>query len=220
MKKFMLIIIIILFLCGCSANIQVEISKDGSVNEKVIISQENFSNAEEVADNYIDIYKDTLESEDYEYLNESTDNTSKVVISKEYLDICDYFSKSIFIKDQISDLSCKKENNIYKILFNFQSFECVDDCLEGNLYDDALLTIKLPTIAVYSNADEVEGNSYVWRFTGNELKRVNLELKNSDLKGFLTNGKGVIYIVVFSVIIILLIVFILIRKHKMTKIDY
>ena len=83
MKKIILSVILIIVLTGCTCDIKTEMKNNGEIKENVLISQNVSTNASDIVNNYIDIYKDELNNKNYDYSNNSNNNNiSSALISK------------------------------------------------------------------------------------------------------------------------------------------
>ncbi len=230
MKKFFLFIVCLLLLTGCSASITNSVNNDGTVLETVEISEYisnvNFEDqtSQELADDLLSVYSDTLDEEGYKYSSSVTDSEIIVTLTKEFSDICSYFNNSLFVKTSSNNLSCVNKNGNYEIEGNISYFICGDDCMEPPSIDNATLTIDLNKEPISSNANTVSKNSYTWNFDSSSDTKLELTVKNNDpiLNSMVKNISPTTWVIVGLVIvfIFLLIGFILYKKYKNNRIDY
>ncbi len=230
MKKCFLIIICLLLLTGCNASIKNVVNNDGTVLETVEIS-EYINNVfledqtpQELADDLLSVYSDTLDEEGYSYSSSVTDSKIIVTLTKEFSDICDYFNNSLFIETSSNNLSCVSKDTNYQIEGDINYFICKDDCMEPPEVDNATLTINFQEDPISSNANSINENSYTWNFNSTSDTKLELTVKNNVpiLNNMIKNTSPITWVVVglVAVCIFILIGFILYKKYKSNKIDY
>lgn len=230
MKKCFLLIICLLLLTGCNASMTNSVNNDGTVLETVEIS-EYISNVyleaqtpQELANDLLSVYSDTLDEEGYSYSSSVTDSEIIVTLTKEFSDICSYFNNSLFVKTSSNNLSCVNKDGNYEIEGDISYFICGDDCMEPPSIDNATLTIDLNKEPISSNANTVNENSYTWNFDSSSDTKLELTVKNNDpiLNSMVKSVSPVTWVIVGLVIvcIFVLIGFILYKKYKSNRIDY
>ncbi len=230
MKKCFLLIICLLLLTGCNASMTNSVNNDGTVLETVEIS-EYISNVyleaqtpQELANDLLSVYSDTLDEEGYSYSSSVTDSEIIVTLTKEFSDICSYFNNSLFVKTSSNNLSCVNKDGNYEIEGDISYFICGDDCMEPPSIDNATLIIDLNKEPISSNANTVNENSYTWNFDSSSDTKLELTVKNNDpiLNSMVKSVSPVTWVIVGLVIvcIFVLIGFILYKKYKSNRIDY
>lgn len=227
MKKYILLIMII-FLSGCSANLNIAIN-DSSINESISIKEEKslFNNISynDYINEMVGQYKDDIKS--YEISNFDNSDYVGIKLNKKYdNDICSSInnSKLKYISD---NLSCVKDKNKYKITGSASYFICGDDCFMPPEISYGTLNITLPNKAIKSNSDSVDGNTYTWNFDNNKDNKFSLEFEIKDTKKD-TNiidvnskeNRYAILIIILIIGVIGIIVIDLYNKYKSKKIKY
>lgn len=229
MKKIILILFVLIFLSACTATSNVEIDKEGKVTEEVVLSENksNFSSDSYIKgmiNSYLELYEYDLEN--YSYEDISDDNYLKIKLKRSYDDICSYFTESSFTKKALSNVSCQELNNTYEIKANINSLSCEGNCLEGPLVDNIEFSLKLPEAAVFENANESEGNLYMWHISEGNLSNINLIINKMDTQKINNNEKEDsnfilnVFIILFILLLVLFLVIYLLRKYKKNKLEY
>ena len=228
MKKILLMILCLIILSGCSANINVDVLKNGNVKETVILTAEksDFSedtNFDDVIENYLNTYKDMLDG--YKYNDVSTDNMLSFKFEKEFDDICDYFKSSIFVSNNINNLDCDSSGTRYILNANVNNLECGEDCLEGPLIDKATFELSSTNRVIKNNSDNVIDNKYEWNFEGTHDKTINLVIDksvsskiNNTIKK--NNGSFIAILILLPIMLFIILFVILRKKYKENQIDF
>lgn len=231
MKKLCFFIICLLLLSGCSAVVNNEVSKDGSVSENVNISEntQNLYTEDESVDSYvqslIDVYIDTIRPYNYEYSKEINDNIATVKFNKKYNNICSYFNNSLYVNHFMNEVSCNETEDFYEINAKSSYFVCGDDCFEKPELDNVVLSFKFDQKVLSSNADMIEGNTYTWNFNENKENILSLKIEKTkksfveEIKEKQNSNVGILFVLGLCVVIILFIL-ILLNKYRKNKIDY
>lgn len=228
MKKILLMILCLIILSGCSANINADVLKNGKVKETVILNTEKSDFPEgtsfnDVIENYLNNYKDMIDG--YKYSDVSTDNVLSFKFEKEFDNICDYFKNSIFVSNNISNLDCDSSGTKYILNANVNNFTCTEDCLEGPLIDKVTFELSSTNRIIKNNSDNVIDNKYEWNFEGTHNKNINLVIDksvsskiNSTIK---KNNRSFVAILIFIPIALFIILFVILRKkYKENQIDF
>lgn len=229
MKKIILILFILIFLSACTATSNIEVDKEGKVTEEVVLSENksNFSSdsyIESMINSYLELYDYDLEN--YSYEDISDDNYLKIKLKRSYDDICSYFTESSFTKKALSNVSCQELNNTYEIKANINSLSCDGNCLEGPLVDNIEFSLKLHEAAVFENANESEGNLYMWHISEGNLSNINLIINKINAQNINNEEKSSnnlilnISIILCVLLFILFIIVHLYRKYKKNKLEY
>ena len=225
-------IFVILLLSGCTSNLNINISKDGKVKESVniyspksVVTIEN-NDYDSILNSYIDIYKEDLITNNYNYNYDISNNNLNFSASKNYSNICDYFNYSLFIKNGGS-FDCSQGDNVYKINGKISALNCDEDCFESPLVDNIKITISSELKVLSENASEKEGNTYTWIFSegGDNTFSLILQKNKKDIIknkiDSISSDKKVIALSILAIIgILALVVLILLNKYKKNKIDY
>ena len=228
MKKILLMILCLIILSGCSANVNVDVLKNGNVKETVILTAEksDFSedtNFDDVIENYLNTYKDMLDG--YKYNDVSTDNMLSFKFEKEFDDVCDYFKSSIFVSNNINNLDCDSSGTRYILNANVNNLECGEDCLEGPLIDKATFELSSTNRVIKNNSDNVIDNKYEWNFEGTHDKTINLVIDksvsskiNNTIKK--NNGSFIAILILIPIMLFIILFVILRKKYKENQIDF
>ena len=243
MKKIKIIFLIalIIIVSGCKIRSNVEVLPDGTVIEKVTITETKEGNnlTEDEYSDYIEAeLKDSKRLINYgNYKSKKINNKKQfgATFTKKHKSICAYFQDTIFNQYVYRHISCK-EDEVFVFIANDTPFlERKDEEDFSNPLDlrDVKLTISLPVKAQYHNADEVKGKNYIWKFddntTGknfeltinkNTLKQAEIENTNLIKKKEFLNTVVIVIIFASILAIITVIGFILYKKYIQNKIEY
>ncbi len=227
MKKYILLILII-FLSGCSATLDISIN-NSSTNELLSIKESKNLFTDISYNDYInemlEQYKVDIKS--YGISNIDNDDYIGIKLNKNHdNDICASINNSK-LKYISNDLSCVKDKSRYKITGTVIYFVCDNDCFMPPEISYGTLNITLPNKAIKSNSDSVDGNTYTWNFDNNKENKFSLEFEINDSKKN-TNiidvnskeNKYAILIIILIIGVIGIIVIDLYNKYKSKKIEY
>lgn len=241
MKKIKIIILMFLMislLTGCTVKSDITMNYDGSVKENVSVlnSSDIMGSGEklkQIVDNKIEKYKVVLDFKKYNYDYVENEKLSGAKFYKNYDSICSYFGNSAFNQYAYKYIDCA-ENDYYYEIKNVTSYiPYCPQCGNWPALDDVELKITLPITAEEQNADEVDGNTYIWRYnkdTANKdfylkINKVSLKENEEAYKQNLENKRRIrIGIIVATISIIILISIIagrvLYKKYQSNKLDY
>ena len=227
MKKKTLIILLICFLfTGCTANVNINVDKNNSVTEEVLLSQniaelEGYGVSKYVNDEYeIQLVSNNLPNYKVDILDDNENIMRKY--SNSYNNICILFKESVF-KDYFDDITCTESNNTYEVVASSKYLSSGENELQS-----LSLNITLPDKAVSSNANEVNENTYTWKFDDGKESKLELKIKKYSNKT-IDKQKGdknskdtklSIAIIVLLILVIAFICKILYDKYKSNKMEY
>lgn len=243
MNKFKIIIILILimFVSGCKVRSNITVLADGTVEEKVIITEKKEGdttskvNYSKYIDGELDNYKALINYGNYNY--EKIDNTESygAEIYKKYNSICSYFQDTLFNQYIYRHIDCD-EGDSFIVIANDTPFLEKNDIKDYSNpidFDDIQLSITLPFNAFEHNADQVKDNTYIWKFDNNSKnKNIMLKINKNDLTEAKLNlekqkekenvidiiKKGmVILIILVSIIYVVIVSY---KKYKENKLEY
>lgn len=216
MKKILLIIVL-LFFTGCSAEYNLHFSND-SIEEKITIIPENPEEQE---------YTKTLDTRDFFAI---IDKDRSLPYEKEQLDINNYkayqysynynfndFKQSNFTKCYDA-YSLIEDNNIVTFSTS-KKFNCmIYDYMQ---IDNLKINITTDYKVTSHNADEVNGNVYTWKINNNNASNKPIKFsynkkqkRTMTLKEFIEKNKTNIIIVSAILGALLLIGLIMLIRHK------
>lgn len=227
MKKFILLIMII-FLSGCSATLDININ-NSSTDEIISIKESKSLFANISYNDYINeiLEKYETDTKNYEISNIDNDDYLGIKLNKKYdNDICTSINNSK-LKYISNNLSCIKDKNKYKISGSASYFMCGDDCFMPPEISYGTLNITLPNKAINSNSDSVNGNTYTWNFDNNKENDFSLEFEIKDTKKNTSiidvnskENKYAILIIILIIGVIAIIIIDLYNKYKSKKLEY
>ena len=173
MKKIILTILL-LIICGCSANYNLVIdgnyiSEDVLITiPKSVISKEDLEKQapakKSVYRDYISYYdRKTSDDASNYYLSYSFNHAINKYIDSSILRAC-YSSRNVSVTDNTIEIETSG------------NFNCIyrDD---GVKIDEVLVNIKTELKVVSNNADKVDGNTYTWVFNKQNYKKKGISIK-------------------------------------------
>ena len=203
MKKRIILLLLIVFLCGCEAKYNIKIS-DNRIEEEINITEKN-----EVLEYYDDEDKELFEDE-LNYWELDLDYYKKTNIKEK--DISGYKYHSYFTYDEFKTLTALKR--CYE-KFDFQQepnikietsndFLCLNDY---NEFENLELTITTDYKIINSNADRKDGNKHTWIINKKNHKnkpiRFEVEKKYAEEHDSSLGLGAILVIILFIVLIIL-----------------
>ncbi len=229
LRKILLVLIVII-LSGCSVKYQLVINNDSSVNEKVIASdnktklKNNTGMNEEQAVQYL--YKmfdrDGLET----HLTTTKDNNNIIATVTGYHNSIDEYTNN-FMSDIFVTSGIKRKGDEVTLLFN-QIREINPDDINRLVYDDIEISIALPFKVIEHNADEKNGNTYIWKIRKNkELREIKLvynekKVNNKFTFKFLDTTFNIKYefivLGIFALAILIIVVIVYLNNKKNNKV--
>ncbi len=179
MKRRILFILsfILIFCAGCTANYNVVINKDGTVEEKLYAyEKEEFfqqypkSSKGLVISYILEPYLDKLNENNYTVENNITETNAGVNITKKYSSFEDYVKNSI-IYNQFTD-EIKYDKNGKKETISLTGNFCHSDQNQEIIpVDNGSIAITVPYKVDEQNADKVNETSYLWNFDEDDDER-------------------------------------------------
>lgn len=204
MKKIYLLILILL-ICGCSANYNLEIKED-SFYEKidVIINKSDIPDSNQTIDGIelSDQITPFLQSQNSVFFTNPSIKYNKKIeeISDYYSVIMDYEYKPSEFKDSntlnmcFSDFEFNEEDNYY--IHAYGTFYC--------LYTDNIdINIKTNNKVLKNNADSVKGNVYTWNINTKNNNSVDIEF---EITKTVSHTNIIIYVVLFIIVVVAVVV--------------
>ncbi len=217
MKKTIILLILILFLCGCQAEYNIKFN-DSEINEEIKIYEDN-SILEEYDDEEEELFNDEIN-----YWELDLDYYTKEKYKEN--NTTGYKYNSYFTYDEFKTLTAL--NRCYE-KFEFQKeptvkiqtsndFLCLNDYQE---FDSFAITIETNYKVISSNADKKDGNKHTWIINkkNHKNKPIKIEIDKYDTtrkKGLDT--KAILIIILFITLII--INFTVLKKDKKEKANY
>lgn len=219
MKKVILLLMCIFLLTGCTVNYSLDIN-DNSIKESASlkISKETLG-SEGLA--IIKENKDKLTKDGVPYYKKQVtegfnDVTIKYTHNYEDLDI----SSSKFLNQCFRSGKSTIENGVL-IIETQAPFQCYNKYGTEKI-TEATIVINTKLNVLENNADEVNGNKYIWNITADNYYEKTILIKMSMPKGngYLLNDNKTIIMVGISIIVIIFIgiIYMLIRSKKNNKI--
>ncbi len=239
LKVIGLIIATMFLLSGCTIKGEITVNYDGTVEESVSVLastkvfESDAYSKEEMIDSILSNYQAVLNYKNYSYDYVLDDELSGARVYKTYDDICDYFGNSAFNQYVYKYMDCTETDEYYIITNATNHIAYCSDCSDWPALDDVEYKIILP-FSAEQNADEQDGNTYIWRYDENsaedkdfylKISKASLEEAKEEYEKQLEEQKNknliITVCVIASILIcIVIILFILYRKHKKNKLDY
>ena len=215
----------ILFLTGCSVDYKLTINKDSTINEKVVAkentnrmkSKTNLDEKQSVTfltniynRNKLDI-KTSTKSDNY---------NTEVTAFLSYDSIEKY--RDNFSSDVIKKVKVTRDGDIVTLIAK-QNVKLDSNASRSLIYDDITVQIEVPFVVIDNNADQVDGNIYIWYIKKDkDIKTIRIKYKDKEIKNSIKiNVKNkdinIKYEVIFSAVIVLFLGFIFIILNYKNK---
>lgn len=214
MKKVILLIVLVLTLCGCSAKYEITL-KNNKITEKFVIVESDKSIFDKQLDTGWTI-RESFESllNDDDYASENYE--IKSLINDEQLGI-EYVSKetesilsSSIVQQCYKNPSVIEEGNIVTINTGTE-FQCYE--LYENL-ENIEVILKTDYKVISSNADSINNDTYIWNISEGGNKQIEIAYEVSD------NSSKYVYYVIGALSLILIVVFIYTRNKIKNKNEF
>lgn len=195
--KIFLLTIMIILLSGCSGNYNITINKDLTVDENVelIVNTNGKDN----------VLKKTLVEEignDYK-LQEISNNKTKITFNKKYGSIEDYLSSSVLYNEVFYN---KEYDNDLKTITLGTNAKIWNKGMTNNFnIEDIKVSVTSPLKMLSSNADEIDGNKYIWNLNDSSTSK-DIFLQYSLLKNKI-NYKSLILLIFLIIALITSIIY-------------
>lgn len=211
-KKILVLIGLIILTTGCDATINVNIDKE-NINQKYIISM----SGSEISNGtvYKTIEQNLLDKEfDSEVLSYFTINnninSNPLKASRTYL--LDNYTWDTLIARCYDNQNITYENNVLKI--NASGFNCYD---KYSILNNINLNVTTNYKVLNNNANKVDGNTYTWNITKNNVSNINMEI---DFNNKEANNKTILIVLGITCSLIVIGYFSYsIFKYKLVKND-
>ena len=237
--KIGLLVMLVLIVSGCKFRSNITIHPNGTVSENVTITENKDKslkiNYSEYIDEELNLRKPLIDYGNYEYKKINNDKSYGAEVYKKYDSVCSYFKDTLFNQYFYKHINCE-ENDSFIIVKNDTPFLTKNNNEDySNLVDlsDAQLSITMPFKAYENNADEISGNTYIWKFDYNqEEKNIYLMISKNDLieankkaqseekKGKVLNVTKVVLIIISVFAVIMVVSLQLYKKYKANKLEY
>jgi len=217
MKKIFMLFILMFLLTGCSVKYNIIINEDLTLTEnaKLTGTSDFFANyykttKKNVLKSFIDIYKDILDENNYQYeLKE--DEVPYIEVNKKYDNVKNYVEKSILFNDYFEKVNYSENGNIKKIeTVGFNNNE--PDNPDRFDVKELEITIKCPYVVKNHNAKMVDRitNTYYYELNDDNNKI----LIEYDVSRKYNSNSDLINIIVICILIIIVLWMIVIYVNK------
>lgn len=215
MKKLILLICLAFLVTGCDVSYELKINADETFDEKATFS---FLNQEMTVDD-LSIYIKTnqpISNERYEVKNYDshiyTDGIYNDLVY-DYMHDIDSFRRSTFVDTCYPDMEIT-ENDDEIVIKSGTGFKCLNPD-NGVITDQVDITIVSELDVISNNADEINGNAYLWTVNESNVqdKEVNLVLKKNK-KNSIDRNYFLLFGIIGVIVVILGIGLFLISKNR------
>lgn len=230
LRNIILLLIVVVLLCGCSVKEQITINNDGTVVEKIYVSEDNSilieqeGSVTEIVEEIARPYKEEILYNDYKYTNFSNIDSSGVEITKKYNNICNFFNDSLALRKVYNTVNCIENDDYYEISSNG-----VKVINSDNHYDVDKIVIKLKSSSdiIDSNATNVKDKIYEWDLNNSSsTKPIYIKIKKDSgvekivKSNTFSNVIKIIFAIIIICVLLSIISFILYKKNKKNRIEY
>lgn len=225
--KYVLLVVLIFTLCGCNAEVNLNIS-DNKIEESTNITvYQNAIYSKEILStsfrNYIPIYASEMivdaEADepypDIKYYKKTTmDLGNGYLFNYRYDFDIDEYKEARTVKDGFKsyDISFNDSDNTITLSTDNEGILYFDDY---PLLEEVTVNIKTDYLVEENNADKVNGNTYTWVFDRDSNKNINMIIDTDEnLTQKAIDRSNNLIIVITIVTVILVIFFLLFVKYK------
>lgn len=217
--KIFTTIILLLTLSGCTTEYNLKVNDDYSVEENMIIYENSdyyrlFDNSRR------DIVMLKINSDEnvkkYDYdIYENVDNFG-ASLNLKYKNILEYKENNNNFEILFENLKITKENSVVQIhaydLKNYGPFYQREYSV-----DKAIISIKLPTKAISSNADEVDEKNHIYKwYITSVLDNADINIKYEE-NNFVKIINSTYTIIALSIVVLLVLLIFIIKFIKTSK---
>ena len=210
--KYILLILIVFILTGCSGNYNLTFNKDLTINEELNILIDNSNNAYERT---LDLLKKAeIDPDKYEIMIDK--DKVKIVYKETYSSFENYYLNSKLYRSLFENIEYEKDNTGLSI--NTNSRLKLNDKNNQNIInsydiDNFKINVSIPFNVTDNNADSIKDNTYTWELNNSDTyKEINVRY---DYRNDRTSSIVILIIIgVISLGIILYIVNYLIRNRR------
>lgn len=206
-KKLILIMILMIFLSGCTVKYNLKIDEDGKVTEMAAPMQdseffEEYENSSvgRVIGFLIEPYKDVLNENNYENKIVALSNYGGADIKKEFSSAEDYAKNTILV----SQFSDKLDYSIDGSIITLSTKGRLSDSEQNQdiiPIDSADITITLPFKVIENNADEVVNNKYTWHLKSGEEREIKIKYDKNKIAKDVNFGIIILVIVLIAIVV-------------------
>ena len=228
--KYLLLVFIIFMMCGCTAEVNLDISDD-KIKESINITfYQNALYPKEIIKtsfrNYIPIYAsdvivdtepDLPHSDIKYYEKKETDLGNGYLFNYKYNFDIDEYKEARTIKDGFKSYNVSFDNTSNTLTLSTNSGRILyfDDY---PMLEQVTVNIKTDYLVEDNNADKVDGNTYTWVFDRDSNKNINMVIDTTEtlkeIDSRKSNNTMIIVSIVFVIVVILLLLFVKNKKNN------
>ena len=223
-KKIFILTLIILMMCGCSVDVNIDISNNKIKESNDITVLENALYTKEILRtsfrDYIPIYAsdlivDTVPDKPFSDVLYYNKNTTDLGNGYRFNYSYDYART---IKEGFRDYSYTYKNDIISLSTDNKGLIYFDEYKE---LDEVVINIKTNYLVLENNADRVNGNTYTWTFNKDSKKSINIVIDTSEsgdkVLGII-NVNTIITVGIIGGIVLIILCLLLLKNKKNNKI--
>ncbi|MDD3187146.1 MAG: hypothetical protein PHD02_01580 [Bacilli bacterium] len=214
LSKFLVLLLFLFLLSGCTINYQLEINDDLTVTEtfKILNDSSYFAILGDVQDVYKTSVDKGMFDKGYKYSYYDENYLYGVDTTRTFNSLSSFVENSPTYKELYDDISIVKNDNI--VIINSVGELNVDRIVYSNDVTDSYISIKLPFVVTYNNADRIDSknNIYYWDINADVSNDKSIQLsfdkskKKFNLNNFLS-GIDYTFVLIIAIIIIGILVY-------------
>lgn len=209
MKKNIMLLIICIFLTGCSVDYNLIVNEDLSINEQINASETEayfdkeytYYERKEAIDN---LWENMTSVYDKKYTYTYNSNDTGVIVNNNYNSIEEYIDSKLY-KQYFENVEYEKNGNKVIIKSTGEFYPYTTQDFEKFPINDFKLNIKVPFKVVKNNADSVEGNIYTWKIDS-KTKDKSLYLEFDTSKNYTNSSRAIDFKIIFGIILVVSII--------------
>lgn len=204
--KLLVVMILIIFVSGCTVNYNIVIDEDLSIKETAILEEsvsyfeENYTyyDSKEIVDSLWNLYIGDYEAANYSYTQ--TSNHTGVNVTASYQNLEDYKNRTTIYYQLFQNVDYNIEGDVVTIKAT-DYYPYNDQDPNRFAIDKATITITVPFEVIETNADKKNNNVYIWNVDKyDEEKEIIIQFNKSKLLSQKEN-KNIYYFLTFGIIV-------------------
>lgn len=226
MKKRYFLVLLLLLLCGCENEYILTVNDDLTLNEKIILKEDNLVikeagyNPSEYIFQMKKAYENNSNYSNYKLDSKITKDTTVFTISQANINYLAYPNNSIINSQLFSSMQIRNKEDRLTIEATGNNSRIYFTGNSSIKNKKATVIIKSSYPVINSNADSSKNGVYKWYFDSNSTKDINITFntKRNLLQKLYYYFKSKIIYLIGILLIVISIIYIILRSKKNNKI--
>lgn len=221
MKKYLIMVLILLMICGCSNEYNLTIENDKIIEDIDVVIPKSmiYANVENERnpETYVEsddqitpfLKNDQYALENKKYNKDVTEDNDNYYVNLNYVYQSDEFVNGRALTHCFENITYENERDYYLINLSGRFY-----CLYG---ENTAINIKTPNVVKDNNADKVINNTYTWVIDNDNVNDVSISikiLKKTRIESYFLIGLIALSIVTIAIISVIVLPRIIDRKKN------